>query len=113
MEELNPDMIGQYKSEENLLAGGRTDATFQNISFELKKEDYFCNHSGVEEALFGRNDRDHRLHDYIIANADINSNDSSESITYKILHSIGVGFVCAEQGIFITTVKTFEFTVFI
>lgn len=92
LEELNPDMIGQYKSEENLLAGGRTDATFQNISFELKKEDYFCNHSGVEEALFGRNDRDHGLHDYIIANADINSNDSSETITYKILHSIGVGF---------------------
>lgn len=92
LEELNPEMIGQYKSENNLLAGGRTDATFKNISFELKKEDYFSNHSGVEEAVFGRNNRDHGLHDYIISNADINSNDSTDSITNKILHSVGVGF---------------------
>ena len=92
LEELNPDMIGQYKSEENLLAGGRTDATFQNISFELKKEDYFCSQTGIDEALYGRNNRDHGLHDYIIANADINNNVSAEIITYKLLHSIGVGF---------------------
>lgn len=93
LEELNPDMMGQYKSEENLLAGGRTDATFQNISFELKKEDYFCNQTGVDEALYGRNNRrDHGLYDYIIANANINSADPAEIITYKLLHSIGVGF---------------------
>ncbi len=92
LKEVNPEMIGQYKSEENLLAGGRTDATFQNISFELKKDNYFSNQSGVDEALFGRNKRDHGLHDYIISNADIHTDDSSEMITYKILHSIGVGF---------------------
>ena len=39
--ELNPDMLNQYKSEDVLIAGGRTDARFQNISFELKKENYF------------------------------------------------------------------------
>ena len=31
LEELNPTMVSQYKSEDNLLAGGRTDATFQNV----------------------------------------------------------------------------------
>ncbi|WP_278244855.1 IS3 family transposase [Fervidicella metallireducens] len=31
-------MAGQYHSEDVLLSGGRTDATFQNISFEFKKE---------------------------------------------------------------------------
>ena len=34
LKELNPIMSGQYKSEDILLAGGRTDATFQNILFE-------------------------------------------------------------------------------
>ena len=45
LEELNPTMVSQYKSEDNLLAGGRTDATFQNVSFELKKIKYFKNAS--------------------------------------------------------------------
>ena len=35
LEELNPTMVSQYKSEANFLAGGRSDATFQNVSFEL------------------------------------------------------------------------------
>lgn len=92
LEEVNPDMIGQYKSEDNLLAGGRTDATFQNISFELKKEGYFCNQTGIDEALYGRNSRDHGLYEYVISNAYIKNSDSSDMITYKLLHSIGVGF---------------------
>ena len=37
LQELNPKMAGEYRSEYNLLAGGRTDATFQNVSLELKK----------------------------------------------------------------------------
>ena len=59
LEELNPEMLRHYKSEERLLAGGRTDATFQNISFELKKERYFCTRTGIDEALYGRSNRDH------------------------------------------------------
>ena len=43
LEKVNPMMASQYRSEDNLLAGGRTDATFQNISFELKKYKYFQN----------------------------------------------------------------------
>lgn len=92
LEELNPEMLSHYKSEERLLAGGRTDATFQNISFELKKERYFCTRTGIDEALYGRSVRDHGLYDYVIANANVNSYDSQEIITRKILHSIGVGF---------------------
>lgn len=34
-------MENQYKSEYNLLSGGRTDATFQSISFEFKKRTNF------------------------------------------------------------------------
>lgn len=41
LEKVNPMMASQYRSEDNLLAGGRTDATFQNISFELKNTSIF------------------------------------------------------------------------
>lgn len=54
LEELNPDMLGQYKSEDVLIAGGRTDATFQNISFELKKENYFSKKRYKRSSLWKR-----------------------------------------------------------
>lgn len=41
LEELNPRMSSQWHSEDTLLAGGRPDATFQNILFEYKKENHF------------------------------------------------------------------------
>lgn len=92
LEELNPSMATQYRSEDRLLAGGRTDATFQNISFELKKHRYFHSSSGINEALHGRNERDHGLYEYIISNSGIKKSDSSTDMRFKLLNSIGVGF---------------------
>ncbi len=92
LDELNPSMANQYKSEDNLLAGGRTDATFQNISFELKKYNYFSTTTGINEALYGRDYKDHGLYDYIISNANISDDDNDITITKKILSGIGVGF---------------------
>lgn len=92
LEELNPEMAGQYHSEDILKAGGRTDATFQNILFEFKKEGYFDKVSGIKEAVFGRDSADHGLHDYILSNAGINVNDKIDVIVKKILSGIGVGF---------------------
>lgn len=92
LEELNPTMASQYKSENILLAGGRTDATFQNILFELKRHNYFKTESGINEALYGRNDKDHGLYDYIISNAEISDNDTKEEMLQKISSGIGVGF---------------------
>lgn len=92
LEELRPTMAGQYKSEDTLLAGGRSDATFQNILFELKKKNYFRTKKGIEEALYGRNDKDHGLYDYIISNADITIKDTKEELLRKISNGIGVGF---------------------
>ena len=92
LEELNPEMAGHYHSEDVLKAGGRTDATFQNISFEFKKEGYFDKASGVKEAVFGRDRADHGLHDYILSNAGINVNDKIDVIIKKIMSGIGVGF---------------------
>lgn len=92
LKELNPSMIGQYKSENILLAGGRTDATFQNILFELKKYNFFRTEKGINDALYGRNNKDHGLYDYIISNAGITVNDTQEEIFQKISNGIGVGF---------------------
>lgn len=92
LEEVNHTMVSQYKSEDNLLAGGRTDATFQNISFELKKLKYFQTANGIKEALYGRNKKDHGLYDYIISNSGVSNADNSDIMVSKLLNSIGVGF---------------------
>lgn len=92
LDELNPEMAGQYHSEDVLRAGGRTDATFENIAFEFKKENYFSKQSGIKEALYGRDESDHGLYDYILSNADIIEKDSDEDIARKIMSGIGVGF---------------------
>jgi hypothetical protein len=92
LEELNPEMAGQYHSENILRAGGRTDATFQNILFEFKKEGYFDKKSGIDEAIHGRGSTDHGLYDYILSNADISVNDKIDIVEKKIMDGIGVGF---------------------
>lgn len=92
LEEVNPEQMAQYHSENVLMTGGRTDATFQNISFEFKKHDYFKTQTGINEALHGRNKSDHGLYDYIISNAGISKADSIEIIEKKITNGIGVGF---------------------
>lgn len=92
LREVNPNKVSQYHSEAILIAGGRTDATFQNISFEFKKYDYFRTERGIQEALFGRNDTDHGLYDYIISNTGICDIDSQEDIVKKLSNGIGVGF---------------------
>ena len=89
---VNPEQQFLYKSEHHLLTGGRPDAVFQNVSFEFKKFGYFKSQRGKEEALYGRDDKDHGLYDYILTNADLSEKDTKETLVKKILGGIGVGF---------------------
>lgn len=91
---VNPLMANSsYKSENVLYAGGRTDATFQNISFEFKEFGYFDKEKGIEEALYGRkNTKDHGLYDYIISDSSIKESDDEKEILSKLKKGIGVGF---------------------
>lgn len=83
---VNPLRANQYNSENRLLSGGRTDATFQNISFEYKKYGHFDSLTGIDEALYGRkNQNDHGLYDYIISDSGISKDDDPDSITKKSL----------------------------
>ena len=89
---VNPLQANQFSSENRLLSGGRTDATFQNISFEYKRYDYFKSQSGIEEAVFGRTNMEHGLYDYILGDSEIKKDDTEEEIVEKITKNIGVGF---------------------
>lgn len=92
LQEVNPTMVHEYHSENILRAGGRTDATFQVISFELKKHNRFTSESGIKETLYGRDDKDHGLYDYLISNSGIKSSDDETTIIKKLSSGIGVGF---------------------
>lgn len=89
---LNPNGVNDYCSENVLRGGGRTDATFQTISFEFKKDGYFRTQRGINEALYGRDENDHGLFDYIINNAGIGSGDAVDAAERKIAEGVGVGF---------------------
>lgn len=89
---LNPNGVNDYCSENVLRGGGRTDATFQTISFEFKKDGYFRTQRGIDEALYGRDENDHGLFDYIINNAGIDSGDDVDAAKRKIAEGVGVGF---------------------
>lgn len=91
---VNPTYANQFNSEKRLLAGGRTDATFKNVSFEYKKYGHFGNSSGISEALYGRKSskNDHGLYDYIISDSGVIDTDDEQIIISKLLDNIGVGF---------------------
>lgn len=92
LSEVNPERVNQYRSENYLLSGGRTDATFQNVYFELKKLHRFDSNSGIKEAVYGRDDRDHGLYDYLISGAGIKESDEPDEIIKKLRKGIGIGF---------------------
>lgn len=89
---LETDINYQVFSEQTYIKGGRADATFKNITFEYKKFDYFKSNKGINEALFGRNNKDHGLYDYLISHAEINEIDDHEIIFKKLSKTIGIGF---------------------
>ncbi|UTH11567.1 Eco57I restriction-modification methylase domain-containing protein [Macrococcoides canis] len=92
IKELNKDTNSQVFSESRYLKGGRADATFKNLTFEYKKLNYFDKKKGIDEAIYGRNTKDHGLYDYLISHAEIDIDDDKEQIQNKIQKTIGIGF---------------------
>lgn len=93
IKKVNPDLESTFNSEMTFHKGGRSDATYQNISFEYKKPNHFKNKNGIDEALDGRKKQnDHGLKHYLISNADIIESDTENQIIKKLLASYGVGF---------------------
>ena len=92
LKQFNPLLANTFQSEDTLKSGGRTDATFQNVCFEYKKYNYFKKEMGIKESLFGRDESDHGLYDYIISSADFKTGDTEEKIASALLRGVGVGF---------------------
>lgn len=71
--------------------GGRVDSIYNNIYFEYKKKGLFSLH-GTDEAVYGRDDKDHGLFHYLVNFALEESKGDEERFLYFLTSSVGVGF---------------------
>ncbi len=81
-------------NERTSIHGGRADSIYNDIIVELKKLKLFSNKNkeGINEALWGRDDKDHGLYHYLI-NFSLESCHNDENIFLNTLTSkVGVGF---------------------
>ncbi|TDR30304.1 hypothetical protein [Hydromonas duriensis] len=99
---VNPLLATTFSSEKNFIGGGRADAVFQNIAFEYKKFGYFDKRadSGIKEALYGRDNADSGLHEYLInqavkAGRGLENYQSNE--TAKMCHSELIELTTSQQ----------------
>lgn len=89
---ISPEETSMFQSEYTYLSGGRADATFKNIVFEYKKKDYFDRTKGIKEALYGRDEKDHGLENYLVSHSGITDDDVAEIKIKKLISNIGIGF---------------------
>lgn len=74
--------------------GGRVDSIYNNIYFEYKKLKLFSKpgYDGVNEAIYGRDERDHGLFHYLVNFALEQSHDDFDVFIHRLTSSVGVGF---------------------
>lgn len=77
-----------FYSEKTFAKGGRADGTIANLVLEYKKNGYFSKQKGIDEALFGRQQKsnDSGLYQYIINTI------TGDAINDSILDTFGIGF---------------------
>lgn len=51
LEVFAPNLVGLYDNEPRFIKGGRADAVFQNLAFEIKSYNKFETLNGIKEAL--------------------------------------------------------------
>ena len=104
---LAPNLLGHYENEKRFIKGGRADAVFQNMAYEFKLFGYFDKQKGIEEALFGRNEHDSGLYEYIFELADIYTNDDMQTMVDKLTSQVGIGFD-GKKFLFARFAKTYD-----
>lgn len=74
--------------------GGRVDSIYNNIYFEYKRLNLFttAGYDGINEALFGRDDRDHGLFHYLVNFALEQCHNDVDNFLFLLTSSVGVGF---------------------
>lgn len=82
----------ETSNERTSFHGGRADSIYNDVIVELKKLKLFKNKEGINESLWGRDDKDHGLYHYLI-NFSLDSCHYDESLFVNLLTSkVGVGF---------------------
>lgn len=82
----------QSSNERTSIHGGRADSIYNDVIVELKKIKLFKTKEGVNESLWGRNEKDHGLYHYLI-NFSLDNCHNDELLFLKLLTSkVGVGF---------------------
>lgn len=92
LEVFAPNLVGLYDNEPRFIKGGRADAVFQNLAFEIKSYNKFETLNGIKEALEGRNERDSGLYEYIFELAQLTANDTTDDMVKKLTSQVGIGF---------------------
>lgn len=94
LDQLGESMnINIKKSNEySYVHGGRADSVFNSVIFEYKKLGLFTSQKGIEEALWGRDSRDHGLYHYLINATLEEEQDDFENFKRVLLDKVGVAF---------------------
>ena len=80
-------------NERTSIHGGRADSIYNDVIVELKKLKLFKNKEGVNESLWGRDEKDHGLYHYLINFSLDSCPHYDESLFINLLTSkVGVGF---------------------
>ncbi len=80
-------------SEVTSLKGGRADSIYQDIIFEFKTPKKFKNQKGINEALYGRDDKDRGLFHYLVNFTFENTKiPDDEYFKYILTTKVGIGF---------------------
>ena len=82
----------QSSNERTSIHGGRADSIYNDVIVELKKLKLFKTKEGVNESLWGRDEKDHGLYHYLI-NFSLDNCHNDELLFLNLLTSkVGVGF---------------------
>jgi len=80
-------------SEVTSLQGGRADSIYSDIIFEFKTPKKFNNQKGIDEAIYGRDEKDRGLFHYLVNfSLEQIKNSDNEYFKYILTSKIGVGF---------------------
>lgn len=82
----------QSSNERTSIHGGRADSIYNDVIVELKKLKLFKTKEGINESLWGRDEKDHGLYHYLV-NFSLDNCHNDEILFQNLLTSkVGVGF---------------------
>lgn len=79
-------------NEKTSIYGGRADSIYNHLYFELKKYNLFDKSKGIEQAVYGRNNKDHGIFHYLVNYSLEDCHNSPELFKNILLSKVGICF---------------------